>query len=127
MGNSILIVDIDSENNDINKKYLECHGFEVNCVETANEAIEILNTSKPDLVITEIMLENNDSGFSLAYHAKKKYPEIGVIILTDVVRKTGIEFELNTEDEKSWIKADDWINKPINPAVLVKKINKLIK
>jgi len=126
MEKNILIVDTDSEINEINKKALECQGFQVTCAESAKEALNVLNASKPDLIVTEVMLENNDSGFGLAKSAKDKYPEMPIIILSDIVRKTGILFELDSDDEKAWIKADKFINKPVNPAQLASKIKKLL-
>jgi len=124
MGKNILLVD--NEVNEINKKALECEGFQVTCAESAKDALNVLNGSKPDLMITEIMLENIDSGFGLAKIAKDKYPEMPVIILSDVVRQTGILFELGSADEKAWIKADKFINKPVNPAKLACKIKSLL-
>jgi CheY-like chemotaxis protein len=126
MDKKILLVDIDSEVNEINKKALECNGFQVTCAENAEEALDILNSSKPDAIVTEIMLENNDSGFGLAYCAKGKYPDIPVVILSDIVRKTGILFEINSDEERNWIKADEFINKPISPAKLALKIQRLL-
>jgi CheY-like chemotaxis protein len=77
-------------------------------------------------MVTEVMLENNDSGFNLAKNAKDKYPEMPIVILSDVVRQTGILFELDSADEKVWIKADKFINKPVNPAKLACSIKKLL-
>lgn len=124
MSKNILMIDSDKELVDINKKALESQGFQVKTLGTAKEALEYLTTSKPDLILTEIMLENKDSGFSLCYSVKKRYPDVPIVILSDVVRNTGISFGLNTKDEKNWIKADEFIHKPVSAAYLVNKVAK---
>lgn len=126
MGKNILFVDNDEESVAINKAAFEAEGYKVNLVNSAEEALKKLDESKPDLILTEIMLENNDSGFSLCYSAKKKYPDVPIIILTDIVRKTGITFEMNSKYEKEWIKADEFIQKPVNQESLVCKIKKYL-
>jgi len=125
MEKTILLVDTNGEINEANKKALECAGFQVACVESAKEALDVLSSKKPSIMVTEIMLENNDAGFALAHNAKGIYPDIHVIVLSDIVRKTGILFELSSDEEKNWIKADQFINKPISPENLAIKIKKL--
>ena len=72
------------------------------------------------------MLESVDAGFSLAYSMKKEKPEVPIIILSDIVRKTGIVFDLNSKEEKEWIKADEFVNKPVNTASLVCRVKKFL-
>lgn len=127
MTKNILIVDNDKSVTEKNKKQLELEGFAVTVAETAKEAREKLEQLKPDLILTEIMLENNDSGFSLCYAAKKKYPDVPVIILSDIVRQTGVNFSLNSEEEKDWIKADELIHKPVYAANLACRIKRYLK
>ena len=72
------------------------------------------------------MMENQDSGFILAYKTKKMYPDVPVIIATAVSSETGMVFGLD-EDEKNWIKADQYLEKNIRPDQLQREINKLLK
>lgn len=72
-------------------------------------------------------MENMDGGFALAYHIKKKDPKIPVIIASGVTSETGIEFDAKTDEEKSWIKADAFLAKPIRFEQLEKEINTLLK
>ena len=127
MSKNILIVDSDKELLDAHKEALMAEGFAVDIAASSNEALEKLSEAKPDFILTEVMLEHKDSGFSLCYAAKNKYPDVPIFILSDVVRSTGITFSLGSEEEKNWIKADEFIHKPINTASLVCKIKRYLK
>lgn len=124
MAKTILLVDNDKQTLNENSKYLSSQGFNVKTAATSSEAMETIESSKPDAVVMEVMLEHSDSGFSLSYNLKKKYPEMPVIILSDVVRKTGIEFGVSTHEQREWIKADEFIEKPVRPETLECHINR---
>ena len=118
MAKNILLVDKDKNTIKENAAFLADKGYEVKAVATAQEAIDSVSKSKPDAVVTEIMLEHVDSGFSLCYHLKKSHPDMTVIILSDIIRKSGIEFGVSTHEQREWIKADEFIEKPVKPETL---------
>lgn len=109
------------------KTILENAGFEVISAETQHEAEEILESVKPDLAILDLMMENDDSGFILSYKLKRKYPDVPVILATAVAQETGISFGLDSEDDKSWIKADLYLEKGIRGDQLLREIKLLLK
>jgi CheY-like chemotaxis protein len=127
MSKNILIVDNDCDSLKSSKKALEGAGFTVSEATTSEEALKKLEGSKPDLILTEVMLEHKDSGFSLCYLAKKKLPSTPIIILSNVVSETGISFNLASPEEKDWIKAEEFLHKPVNPATLVSKVKRYLK
>ena len=73
----------------------------------------MLAQTRPDLAIVDLMMEYKDSGFALCYHIKKKDPSIPVILVTAVTSETGLEFDAATEEERSWVKADAMLAKPL--------------
>lgn len=87
----------------------------------------MLDTLKPDLAIFDLMMENEDSGFILSYKAKRKYPDLPIIIATAATAETGFTFDLYNENDKAWIKADLYLEKGIRPDQLHREINKLLK
>ncbi|MBS3769298.1 MAG: response regulator [Bacteroidales bacterium] len=109
------------------KLHLQNMGYEVVTVESQKEAEQILENTKPDLAIYDLMMETEDSGFVLSYKTKQKYPDVPVIIATAVGSETGISFGLSTEDEKKWIKADLYLEKDIRKEQLEKEIKKLLE
>ena len=109
------------------KLHLQNMGYEVVTVESQKEAEQILENTKPDLAIYDLMMETEDSGFVLSYKTKQKYPDVPVIIATAVGSETGISFGLSTEDDKKWIKADLYLEKDIRKEQLEKEIKKLLE
>lgn len=108
---------------------IQLKGMEMNVItaESQKEAEEIIEKTKPDLAIFDLMMDNRDSGFILSYKIKKKYPDVPVIIITAVTADTGMIFGLDTQEEKSWIKADLYLEKGLRPEQLQMEIHKLMK
>ncbi len=123
----ILIVDDDMDYLEQLKFHVEGFGFNTITAESQKEGEEILETEKPDLAIFDLMMENKDSGFILSYKIKKKYPDVPVIIATAVAAETGMIFGIDTQEERNWIKADQYLEKGIRPDQLHREINKLLK
>ncbi len=123
----ILIVDDDMDSLAQLKMHVENFGFDTITADSQKEGEEIISREKPDLAIFDLMMENKDSGFILSYKIKKKYPDVPVIIATAVTAETGMIFGLDTEEERNWIKADQYLEKDIRPDQLQREINKLLK
>jgi two-component system, OmpR family, response regulator len=106
---------------------LEKHTFEVLAAESQKEAEKILETVKPDIAVIDLMMEQEDSGFILCYRLKNKYPDVPVIIVTGVTAETGMSFNLTSEEDQKWIKADLYLQKGITSEQLRVEINKLLR
>ena len=124
---TILIVDDDMDYLFQIRLKVEQFGFETVTAEGLKEAETIIETLKPDLAILDLMMENDDSGFILAYKIKRKYPDVPIIIATAVTAETGMTFEMNRDDDQQWIKADLFLDKGIRADQLHREINKLLK
>ncbi len=127
MKKTILIVDDDIDYLFQIKMKVQQFGFEVISAESQREAEKIIETFKPDLVICDLMMENEDSGFILSYRIKQKYPDVPVILATAVTAETGMTFSSSQGSSKSWIKADLVLDKGIRNDQLEKEIKKLLK
>jgi len=124
---TILIVDDDVDylaQMEIQVKKL---GFEVVTADSQKQGEELISKQKFDLAIIDLMMENKDSGFILCYKMKKKNPSMPVIIASAVTAETGLSFGVETTADRSWIKADTFIEKGIRPDQLEREINKLLK
>jgi two-component system, OmpR family, response regulator len=124
---TILIVDDDMDYLFQMKKKVENLGFDVVTAEGQYEAENLIQSFKPDLCILDLMMENDDSGFILSYKIKRKYPEVPIIIATAVTAETGISFDVRSEEDRLWIKADLYMDKGIRSDQLQREINKLLK
>ncbi len=124
---TILVVDDDTDFLLQVKTRLEVLGYYVLTAESRQAAEELLAQTRPDLAILDLMMEEMDGGFALAYHLKKLYPSVPVIICTAVASETGINFDTATNEERSWIKAEVFLAKPIRFEQLVREIERLLK
>jgi CheY-like chemotaxis protein len=106
---------------------LEKAGYKTVAVESQAEAESVISKFKPDLAIFDLMMESDDSGFILCYKIKKKYPGVPVILATAVSRETGMSFSLDSETDKSWIRADRYLEKGIRAEQLDQEVMKLLK
>lgn len=123
----ILIVDDDMDYLFQMRMHIESFGFEVVTAESQREAEKVIENTKPDLAILDLMMESDDSGFILSYKMKRKYPDVPIILATAVSSETGMSFGVNTQNDKQWIKADLYLEKGIRKDQLHKEINKLLK
>ncbi len=123
----ILIVDDDIDFLTQLEINLKGEGFDVVTADGQQAAEKILNDTTPHLAIIDLMMENMDGGFSLAYHIKKKDQSIPVILVTAVASEAGLEFDAVTDEERSWVKADVFLAKPIRFEQLLREIKKLLK
>lgn len=124
---TILIVDDDYDYLFQMKNAITDMGFEVIAAETQKEAETIIERTRPDLAILDLMMENQDTGFILCHKIRNKYPEVPIIIASAVTAETGMIFDVNTQDDQDWIKADLFLDKGIRLDQLHKEINKLLK
>jgi DNA-binding response OmpR family regulator len=123
---TILLVDDDIDYLFQMELALKNMGFEVIKAESQKEGEKVIESTRPDLAIFDLMMETEDSGFILSYKAKRKYPDLPIIIATAVASETGISFGLNTQEEKKWIKADLYLEKGIRKEQLKTEIEKLL-
>lgn len=123
-GKTAILVDDDPDFVEIIKIYLESFGFNVLIASSYEEGEKLIDEVTYDLAIFDLMMENADSGFVLSYSSKKKYPDIPVIILTNVANETGIRFDTYNKEKSSWVKADSVLNKGIRIEQLKKEIDK---
>ena len=123
----ILIVDDDIDYLYQTKMKVESFGFETITAESQKEAEGILEHTKPVLAILDLMMESDDSGFILAYRIKKKYPDVPVIIATAAAAETGITFDISSQYERQWVKADLYLDKGIRTDQLQREIHRMLK
>jgi CheY-like chemotaxis protein len=71
-------------------------------------------------------MDHPDSGFTLAYHIKKKSPDTPVIIVSTANSKFGLDFSTSSESERRWMKCDAMLPKPIRFEQLLAETYRLL-
>ena len=124
---TVLLVDDDLDFLEQHKILLEKAGFSVVTAESLRQSQDLLKTLKPDIAILDLMLEHQDAGFTLCYIIKKQNPQTPIILVTGVESETGYGFDASTAEERSWVKADVMLAKPVRFEQLQREIERLLK
>jgi len=117
----ILVVEDEEDIQELLRHNLSRSGYDVQTADTGEEAMELLNKQKPDLVLLDLMLPGLD-GLEICRKIKKTagLADLPVIMLTargeerDIVK--GLE-----------LGADDYITKPFSPRVLMARIAAVLR
>jgi len=122
----ILIVDDDPDITEAMKIVLENAGYAVDSAKDGDEGMERIRTTKPDLVILDVMMNTMREGFALSRELKKdpEYKDIPVLMVTGVKEKTGLDFKPAAGDE-SWLPVEEYLDKPVEPSLLLQKVTTL--
>jgi CheY-like chemotaxis protein len=124
---TILVVDDDPDFLLQEQLQLAAAGYAVLTASSRAEAEELLETARPDMAMVDLMMEAPDAGFTLCHHIKQKYPDMPVIMITAVTSETGLEFDAVTRGERSWVKADAILAKPVRFEQLQREVRRLLE
>ncbi len=115
----IAVVDDHQDIRDLVKRFLEQHGVKAITARDGKELDALLQSTKPDLIVLDIMLPGED-GVSICKRLRSAGNRIPVIMLTamseDTDRIVGLE-----------IGADDYMTKPFNPRELLARIKAVLR
>lgn len=122
----ILLVDDDADLRDAMKTVLGDR-FEIREADGKQAALETARAFKPDLMILDVMMETTSTGFELAREIKQdsQFSAAKILMLTSVDSVMNIDFKREAGD-KEWLPVDDYITKPLEPRLLLEKVNNLI-
>lgn len=114
----VLLLEDEKSIRDFVRINLKREGCEVVEASTGEEALEIAESqSDIEIAILDVMLPGID-GFEVCGRLRKKYPRLGIIMLTaksqELDKVMGLEFG-----------ADDYVGKPFSPAELLARVKAL--
>ncbi len=115
---SVVLVEDDVRLSDLVSHYLEANGFRVTTIARGDRVVEQVQREPPDLIILDLGLPGQD-GFSICRQLRPRYAN-PILILT--ARNNDIDHVLGLE-----LGADDYVIKPVEPRVLLARINALLR
>jgi DNA-binding response OmpR family regulator len=118
----ILIVDDDVDIIEASRVMLELDGHEVLAAGSYQEGLDRALGAKPDLMILDVMMDEPDDGFALAQALRGRGVKAPIIMLTSVSRVTGLSFGPDSD----LLPVDDFVQKPVDPALLQQKVRALL-
>jgi len=121
----ILIVDDDPDLVEAVSIILESKGYEVAAAYDGEEGLQKVKTERPDLIVLDVMMPGKD-GYAVCKELKgdPACASIPVLLLTAVV--SHIPTTKYTQQMGLEMEADDYMDKPVEPAELVKRIDTLL-
>jgi len=125
MAKKILLVDDDPDFLEAVSLILKPKKFDVVTAYDGIEGLKKAKSEKPDLIVLDVMMPEKD-GYAVCKELKSspQMSHIPVLLLTAVashVPTTRYTQEMGLETE-----ADDYLDKPVEPEVLVKRIEALL-
>jgi CheY-like chemotaxis protein len=126
---TILLVDDDVDFLAQMRVQLEAAGYQVITAAGRGEALDLLKSDdrKPDAAVVDLMMEEVDDGFALCHQIKRIDETIGVIMVTGVTSETGMAFDAATSEERSWVKADAVLAKPVRFEQLQRELGRVLE
>ena len=114
----ILVVDDEPNIIELARLYLERENYEVEGVSSGQKALDRQDTSKPDLIILDLMLPDID-GFEVCRRIRER-SDVPILMLT--ARKEDVDKIIGLE-----LGADDYFTKPFNPRELVARVRAILR
>ncbi|MCD6308586.1 MAG: response regulator [Candidatus Latescibacteria bacterium] len=121
--NTILVVDDDSDIVDALAIILESAGYRVDACSNSRTCLEMLASGDlPDAIVLDIMLETISDGFTLGRDLKEHplYRDIPIIAISSIEKLTGFPVD------KDYLHIDEFLEKPLRPALLLHTIEKCL-
>jgi CheY-like chemotaxis protein len=124
----VLIVDDDLDLSKALKVMLESENYCVSAVSDSTAGMEKVRSERPDLIVLDVMMSSWQDGFEMARELKKdsQYKDIPILMMTGVKDKTGIDFK-STAGDPTWCPVDGFLDKPVEPDVLLAEVGKLLQ
>ena len=124
----ILIVDDDPDILVAIGAVLEARNYEIVTAQDGEEGLAELKKEKPDLMILDLLMPRK-SGFAVCKELTDprwtKYSDMPILMLTSVREEVSRRrYELETGLS---LDVDDYVEKPIDPFLLVKRVENLLK
>ena len=122
----ILTIDDDPDFQEALRISLEAEGFAVCSAYTPGEGLEKVESEKPDLVILDVLMPTDYEGFEVARKIREDLGlrDLPVLILSAVHQEKKVPYRF--APDQTWIPVDVFLDKPVNPEVLVEKIQQLL-
>jgi CheY-like chemotaxis protein len=127
----ILVIEDDVDMVTAIRMPLEANGYEVIAAATGEEGLQKVKETEPDLIILDVMMETTTAGFQVSLQLRSPEPDseyaafrhIPILMLTAIHTTTSLRFG----PDEAYLPVDDFVDKPVDPDVLLQKIETLLK
>ena len=126
----ILIIEDDQDMVTALRLPLEANGYELAFASTGKEGLAKVKEVAPDMIILDVMMETTTAGFQVSLELRSPdpdseyadYRDVPILMLTAIHTTT----ELRFGPDEAYLPVDDFVDKPVDPDVLLEKVRTLI-
>ena len=126
----ILVIEDDADMVTALRMPLQASGYEVVAAATGEEGLQKVKEVGPDLIILDVMMETTTAGFQVSLQLRSPDPDseyaayrsMPILMLTAIHTTTSLRFG----PDEAYLPVDDFVDKPIDPDVLLEKVKALI-
>jgi CheY-like chemotaxis protein len=127
----ILVIDDDPDLVEVIRLTLEANGFEVCSATSGADGLEKVKEVNPDLIVLDVMMDYTTEGFQVSLALRSPdaeseyaaYRGIPILMLTAIHSTTPLRFG----PEEDYLPVDAFVEKPLEPAALVQKIEEMLE
>jgi CheY-like chemotaxis protein len=126
----ILVIDDDPDLVEVIRLILEADGYQVFSAINGAQGLQQVKEINPDLIILDVMMDYTTEGFQVSLALRSPdptseyaaYRDIPILMLTAIHSTTPLRFT----PEEDYLPVDDFVEKPLEPADLVAKVEALL-
>jgi CheY-like chemotaxis protein len=126
----ILIIDDDPDMVLAAQMTLEAAGHEIYTAASGTEGLKKVKEVQPDLIILDVMMDTTTEGFHVSLQLRspdpasdyKEFKNIPIIMLTAIHTTTPLRFG----PEEDYLPVDVFLDKPLDPDLLLAKVEELL-
>jgi CheY-like chemotaxis protein len=126
----VLVIDDDPDLVEVVRLVLEASGYQVFSAINGTRGLEMVKEIDPDIIILDVMMDYTTEGFQVTLALRSPdpasefvaYRDTPILMLTAIHSTTSLRFT----PEEDYLPVDDFVEKPIEPADLVAKVEALL-
>jgi CheY-like chemotaxis protein len=128
----VLVIDDNPDIIENTRIVLETKNYQVHGASNGKQGLNMIKKIKPNLIILDVMMNNLTEGFEVAQELRAptpnpeyaEYRSIPILMVTSIHDKYNFHFDRNMGTE--WLPIDGFLEKPVAPADLLKKVEEMI-
>jgi len=134
-GAKILIVDDDKDLVAVLRIALERKGYQVVAEHDLESGLEATAAQRPACILLDIMMPHATEGFHFVWRLRQMkdayFKDVPILVLSAIHEKTDLRFYPDSSDGSyqagEFLPVQDFIDKPVDPAVLVERIERALR
>ena len=124
----ILVVDDDIDYVESTAAILEANGYEVVTANDGKEGLEVAKSELPHLIIIDLMMNTINEGYDFCRNIRgdEKFAAVPLLMISSAHQHELFK-DANFVPDEIWFPIDNFLDKPIDKATLLKQVGKLLK